>query len=163
MPLAWADGLPGHPLRQGLPLQQLHNDEVPAFVLLDRVNGADVGVIEGGSGARLALEALERLAVLGHFRGKKLQGHAAAELRILGFVHHTHAARAQLAENLVMQERLADEWVLVHIRRLMVFGAEAGVKEIGRGLQERGRGKQRPSFHGSRATSHALRITATSA
>ena len=124
-------GLPVHLLRQGFSLEQLHDDEVPAFVLLNRVDGADVRVIEGRSRARLALEALEQLAVLGHFRRKKLQGHAAAELRILGFVHHTHAARAQFAENLVVQERLADERILVHVSRLIVSGREGGVKKTG--------------------------------
>ena len=102
---------------------------MPAFVLLNRVDRADVRVIEGRSGARLALEALEQLAVLGHFRRKKLQGHAAAELRILGFVHHTHATRAQFVENLVMQEGLADEGILVHISRLIVCGGGGAVKE----------------------------------
>ncbi len=109
-------GLPGHLLRQGLALEQLHDNEVPALVLLNRVNGADVGMIERGSGARLALEALQQLAVLGHIRRKKLQGHAAAELGVLGFVHHTHATRAQFVENLVMQQGLADESILIHIR-----------------------------------------------
>ncbi len=123
-------GLPAHFLRQRLALQQLHHDEVPAFVLLDRVDGADVGVIQGRSGARLALKALKQLAVLRHFGGKKLQRHAAAELRVLGFVHHTHAALAQLAENLVVQERLADELVLIHIRRLIILSAGRAVNII---------------------------------
>ena len=124
-------GLPAHLLRQGLALQQLHDDEVPPFVLFNGVDGADVRVIERGSGARLALEALQQLAVLGHFRRKKLQGHAAAELGILGFVHHSHATRTQFAENLVMQEGLADEGILIHIRRLMVSGGAGAVKETG--------------------------------
>ena len=124
-------GLPAHPLRQGLPLEQLHDDEVPAFVLLNRVDGADVGVIEGGSGARFALEALQQLAVLSHLGRKKLQGHAATELGVLGFVHHAHATRAQFAENLVVQQGLADQGILVHIGRLMVCGGGSAVKEAG--------------------------------
>ena len=107
--------LPGHLLRQGLALQQLHDDEVAALVLLDRVDGADVGMIEGGSGARLALEALKQLAVLRHFGRKKFQRHAAAELGILGFVHHAHAAGAQFSLNRVVQQGLADDWILVHV------------------------------------------------
>src|SRR2546427_9036819 len=55
---------------------------------------------------RVALEALQQLAVLGHFSRKKLQRHAAAELRVLGSIYDTHAARAQFGENLVMQQRL---------------------------------------------------------
>ncbi len=75
-----------------------------------------------------------------------------AELRILGFIHHTHAARAQLAENLVVQERLADELILVHIRRLIVLGARGAVKEAGWGPQKR-RAQQTATLL-SRVTSH---------
>ena len=48
----------GQAITQGLALQQLHHDEGLAFVLLDFVDGADIGMIQRGSGLRLALEAL---------------------------------------------------------------------------------------------------------
>jgi hypothetical protein len=82
---------------------------VPAFMLLNRMDRANVWVIEGRSGAGLALEALKRLAVLRHFGGKKFQGHAATELGILGFIHHAHATRANLFEDVVMRESLPDK------------------------------------------------------
>ncbi|HUK86276.1 MAG TPA: hypothetical protein VLT85_01315, partial [Terriglobales bacterium] len=40
---------------QGLALQQFHGDEGAAAGLVDLVDGADVGMAEGGGGARLAL------------------------------------------------------------------------------------------------------------
>ena len=46
---------------QRLAFKQLHGDEGLAFVLVDLVNGADVGMIQGGGRARFTLEALERL------------------------------------------------------------------------------------------------------
>ena len=111
--------LPGHLLRERLAHQQLHHDEMPALVLLDRVDGADIGMVQGRSRARLALKALEQLAVLGHFGRKKFQRHAAAKLRILGFVHHAHSACADLLDNLVMRKSLSDQgsglWHEVHI------------------------------------------------
>ncbi len=129
-------GLPVHLLRDGLPLKQFHNDEVPAFVLFNRMDGADVRVIQRRSGARLALKSLQQLAVLGHIQRKKLQGHSAAEMGILSFIHHTHATRAQFVHNLVMQEGLSDEGInLVHIRRLMVSGRVGVVKETGADLE----------------------------
>ena len=42
-------------------IEQLHGDERPALVLVDVENGADVGVVQGGGGARLPLEAVQRL------------------------------------------------------------------------------------------------------
>ena len=98
-------------------------------MLLDRVDSADVRVVQGRSGAGLSLETLKQLAVLGHFGRKKLQGYAAAELGVLGFVHHAHTTRAQFAENLVMGKGLADERILVHISRLIVSGGEGAVKK----------------------------------
>src|ERR1039458_3430160 len=78
---------------------------------------------------RLALKPLQQLAVLCHFGRKKFQGHAAAELGVLGFVHYTHPTRAQFAQNLVMQEALADERIRVHISRLIVSGGGGAVKD----------------------------------
>ena len=81
--------------RQRLALEQLHRDEVLALVLVDLVDGADPGVVEGGSGAGLALEALERGRVLRHLRGQELERDVAAELRVLGLVHDAHARRCR--------------------------------------------------------------------
>ena len=38
--------LPGHLLRQRLPLQQLHHDEMLQLVLLNGVDGADIRMIQ---------------------------------------------------------------------------------------------------------------------
>ena len=75
------------PLRERLPLEQLHGDEVLAFVLVDRVHGADAGVVEGRGRPRLALEARERVRVLGQLRRQELERDVATELRVLGLVH----------------------------------------------------------------------------
>ena len=132
-----------------------------AVVLLDRMDGADVGVIEGRSGARLALKALEQLAVLGHFGRKKLQSHVAAELRILGFINNAHAARAQLSENLVMQERLADQPILVHVCKLIVLSAGVAVKEAGRPRKKNGDFRNSPlAPHGFASSGQPLSVQA---
>ncbi len=47
-------------------LQVLHGDEGQALVLVDLVDRADVGMAERRGGARLAHEALDRLAILRH-------------------------------------------------------------------------------------------------
>ena len=87
---------------QCLPLQKLHGDERPAFVLVHVVDGADVGVIEGGGSLRLALEALQGLMVLGHFFRQEFERDKAMELGVFGLIDHTHPAAAQLFENPIM-------------------------------------------------------------
>ena len=76
-------------------IEILHGDEGFAVLLADVVNGADVGMVERGSGLRLALEAGQRLRIAGDFVGQELQGHEAVQARVLGFVDHTHAAAAE--------------------------------------------------------------------
>jgi len=51
--------VPTQPLLEGLPFEQLHGDERLAFVFINVVDGADVGMIQRRRGARLALEALQ--------------------------------------------------------------------------------------------------------
>jgi hypothetical protein len=93
---------PGDQLGQRLPLEQLHHDEVLAIVLVDRVDGADARMVKSGGGPRLALKPLERLRISAELGRQKLQRHAAAEPRVLGFVDDTHAAGAEGPENVVV-------------------------------------------------------------
>ena len=79
-----------------------------AVVVFDLVNGADAGMVQQGSGAGLALEALHGLAVAGEIVGEKLYGDVAAQAGVFGFVDHAHPAAAQFAQNAVMGDRLAD-------------------------------------------------------
>ena len=79
-------------------------------MFLNLVNGADVGVIQRGSGTRFAAEALQRLRVLVEFFREKFERHTAAKLEIFGGVDHTHAAAPELFQNAVMRESLADHY-----------------------------------------------------
>jgi hypothetical protein len=90
---------------------EFHDDEGAAVVLLDVVDGTDVGMIESGGRASFALEALERLRILGHIVGKKFERDEAAEAGVLGFVHHTHAAATQLFLDTVVGDGLVDHAV----------------------------------------------------
>ena len=55
--------MPGDCRLQRGALQILHRDEGAAVLLADVMNGADVGMIQRGGGAGLALEPAERLPV----------------------------------------------------------------------------------------------------
>src|SRR5262249_16315115 len=72
---------------------------------MDRTN---VGVVQRGGGLCLTLEAGQSLSVLGYFIRQKFQGDEAMQLHILGLVHDTHSTAAELLDDAVMRNGLAD-------------------------------------------------------
>jgi hypothetical protein len=79
-----------------------------AGIVFNRVNGADVGMIQRRCGASFEHETLKRSGIPGKILRQKLQGHAAAESQVLGFVDNAHPAAAQLAGDFVVRDGLAD-------------------------------------------------------
>jgi len=85
---------------------QFHDEEgLAAGGLAIVVDAGDVGVIQGGSGARLAQEAGAVGFVLGR-RAGEFDGHAARQVGVFREVNHPHSAASQLAENPVMRDGL---------------------------------------------------------
>src|SRR5579864_6868379 len=93
---------------QGHAFEVLHHDESLTARLIDLVNGADIWVIQGGSGARFALKTLEDLGVGGDVLGKKLEGDEASQLDVLGLIDDTHTSAAEFLDDPVMGDGLAD-------------------------------------------------------
>ena len=93
---------------KSLPFEKFHGDEGAAFEFANIVNGADVGVIEGGSGAGFAMEALDGLGIIGNVVGEEFEGDVAAEAGVLGFVDHAHPAAAEFFLDGVMRDGTAD-------------------------------------------------------
>ena len=86
----------------------LHDDEAPAVgKLAERVDRADVRVIERRGAARLALEAGKTRGVAREGRGQDLHGDLAAEPAVPREVHLAHPAPAERAENLAIAEDVA--------------------------------------------------------
>ncbi len=98
----------GDRLREGLALDVLHGEEALAVGLFDRVDGDDVGVVEGGDGLDLALEAGEALRVVGERRRQGLQRHLAMQPLVFGEEDDAHAAFAQLGEDPIVRQPAAD-------------------------------------------------------
>src|SRR5258708_20545386 len=73
-----------------LSFEQFHGDEDLSIALRDFVNGANVRMIERGSRARLASQALERMRVLRRSLGEKLERHMTAEGEVFALVADTH-------------------------------------------------------------------------
>ena len=111
MPISIVRGMVSGPLAENfverLALQELHGYESLAGVVFDGVDNADARMVERGGRAGLAEEALHRGSVAIGLVGQKLESHATAELGVLGFVDHAHAAAADFAENFVVGDRLA--------------------------------------------------------
>jgi hypothetical protein len=63
-------------------------------VLAEVVDGENVGVIEGGYGARLLLKAPQTVGFGGQGRRQNLDGNIAAETLIAGTVDFAHSASA---------------------------------------------------------------------
>jgi hypothetical protein len=97
-----------HAPAQVLPLHQLHHQEADPAFLLETVDRGDVGMLQAGQGPRLALEPGLALGIARELGRQDLDRHVAAELRVAGAEHLAHAALADLALDLVMQECLPD-------------------------------------------------------
>ena len=103
-------------------IEKLHGDERLAFMLVNVVNGADVGMIQRRSGLRLALEAGQSLRIFGDIVGQEFQRDKAAELEVLRLVNHAHAAAAQLLDDAVMRDGLTDHVCPITRRESYVRG-----------------------------------------
>ena len=90
-------GLSCNATLKSLSIHQFHRNERLAFALVDLVNRADIRMVQGGGGSGLTLKTLKRLMITREFFRQEFQGYAATQLRILGLIHHSHAATAQLS------------------------------------------------------------------
>ena len=60
-------------------LHEFHGDERSAVLLADLVDGADIGMVQRGSRARLSAKTLQSLRILRHVVGQKFQRNEATE------------------------------------------------------------------------------------
>ncbi len=88
-------------------VEQLLHHEVHAALVADVVHRGDVRVVERRRRPRLLLEPGQPLRVGGELLGQHLDGHLAAQARVLRQPHLAHAARAELLEDLVWSQRSA--------------------------------------------------------
>src|ERR1700683_873368 len=116
-------------------LQILHGNERRGFLFADIVDGANIGMVQSGSGLGFALEPGQRLRVAGKFVGQKLKGNETLQPRVFRFVNHAHPATTELFNNAVMGDGLAD-----HLRSMVLarFARTPGLRvdsSYGRGLR----------------------------
>lgn len=95
-------------LRQGLPLHELHGNEVDVVVLLHRAHMDDVRMIERSDGFGFSGETGAAFHACGKCRRKDLESDLAIQLGVFGQIDVTHPARANLLQDLVVREGLSD-------------------------------------------------------
>ena len=101
---------PGDPVLQRNAIQKLHDDEGLVSALSNLVDRADVGMVQGGSSASFSTEAFQCLWVSGKVFRQEFQGDKAAKLGVLSLVNHTHPAAAELLDDPVVRDGLADQF-----------------------------------------------------
>jgi hypothetical protein len=95
-------------LAERLAFQQLHRDERLPMLVVNFVDRADVGVIEGRGSFGFALEAAKSLEVLRDIIGQEFQRDETVQLDVLGLIDDTHAAPAQLLQDAVVRDGFAN-------------------------------------------------------
>src|SRR5258705_11924091 len=110
---------------EGRAFEELHHDVGAAILFADVVDRANVGMVERRGRLRLSLESAQSLRIAGDIIGKKLQGDEAVKARVLGLVYDAHAASAQLFDDAVVGDGLADHWKR-KIRRDAILWAGSG-------------------------------------
>ena len=89
-------------------VEKLHGDEGLAIFFANVVNGADVGMIQRGRRLRLALKTSQRLRIASDFVWQEFEGDKPVQARVFGLVHNAHATTAQLLDDAVVRDGLAD-------------------------------------------------------
>ncbi len=93
---------------QGDAIQKLHDDEGLIVIVVNLMDGADVGMVQGRSCARLAAKARQGQRIVSDLGRQKLDGHEASQLEVLGLIDHAHAAAAEFFHNAVVGNGLVD-------------------------------------------------------
>ncbi len=78
------------------------------MLVINLVNGADVRMVQCRRSFRFALKAGEGLRVFCNVIGEELKRHEAIEFHILSLIDNTHAATAELLDDAVVRDVLAD-------------------------------------------------------
>jgi hypothetical protein len=89
-------------------IEKLHGDKRLVLVPANLIDRADVGMIEGRSGAGLAAKPFQSMRIIGHIFGEELESDESPEFSVFGLVHHAHAATTQLLDDAIVRDGLAD-------------------------------------------------------
>src|SRR5437870_4658374 len=100
---------------QGHAIQKFHGDESVSTFFPDVVDGADVGMVQGGGSLCFAPETTQGLRIAGNLIGQELKGYEAMQPGVLGLVDDAHSAAADLLDNTVMRNRSLDHYQKIRV------------------------------------------------
>ncbi len=89
-------------------IQELHDDERLTIFLANFMDRADIRMVQSRGRLRLPLEPGQRLRIFGQVSRQELQSDEAMQGKVLGLVHYTHAAAAELFDDTVMRDGSTD-------------------------------------------------------
>jgi hypothetical protein len=100
--------------------------------------------VESGFGLIAALEASQRLRILGNLVRQELQGDKTVQLYVLGFVDDTHSTAAELLDDAIVRDGLADHVPHMLWRKGRQVNAECGVVSVSKVLAKNRHYAQNP-------------------
>ena len=101
-------------------IEILHDDERLPVLLINFVDRADVGMVQRRGRLRFALKTPQGLRVFGNFVGKELQGDKATELDVFRLVDHTHPTAAELLNDSIVGNDLAEHGIAFSFQWLAI-------------------------------------------
>ena len=110
--------LTSNPLLQAFPFQLLHHDEGVTVVVLNLINGANVGMVQLRRSPGFALKALYRFFVAQQVFRNELQRNVAPQADVFGLVHNSHTTTAKFAYDAIVGDGLPDHGKAPPSRRL---------------------------------------------
>jgi hypothetical protein len=105
-------------------------------VVTDVVNGANVGMVQGGSGLCFTLETGQSLRIPGQIIGKEFEGDKPMQASVFRLVDHAHAPTTELFDDAVVGNGLPDEGRGVRHLADMLGGGQKQVNEESSHLSE---------------------------
>ena len=103
-------------LLQAFPFQLLHHNEGMSAVVLYVMNGANVRMVQARRGPRLPLKAVKRFAIAKQIVRNELQRNVTAQAHVFRFVNNAHTTAANLPQNAIVGDSLADDRRRCHSR-----------------------------------------------
>src|SRR5580693_1359281 len=90
-------------------MEVLHCDESSPVEFTNVVSGANIWVAQRAGGARFTPESFSGRGIVHKFGRQEFERNGAAQPYVLGAINHSHPSSAQLLDNAIVGEGLADE------------------------------------------------------